>query len=252
MGEQASTGDLRGARFEHASMRGARFVEVDLRDVVMRGVDLAGGDLDAPWLLDGASTLHVNGVDVAPLVEAELVRRMPGRGLRRAQDAAGLRDAWAAVEHAWSAAMRRAETMPPGTIEASVDGEWSFAQTVRHLVMATDTWLRGAILGLDRPFHPIGQPDGSYAAGGGDPTVFSESSPAWSTVRAVRADRVRMVRELLATLDDAGLDDARSNPWAPEHGETVRSCLHTILEEEWEHLRFALRDLDALEARAAE
>jgi hypothetical protein len=26
----------------------------------------------------------------------------------------------------------------------------------------------------------------------------------------------------------------------------VRSCLHVILEEHWEHLRFALRDLDAI------
>ncbi len=26
------------------------------------------------------------------------------------------------------------------------------------------------------------------------------------------------------------------------------SCLHTILEEEWEHHRYAVRDLDAIEA----
>ena len=30
---------------------------------------------------------------------------------------------------------------------------------------------------------------------------------------------------------------------------TVRSCLHGILGEEWEHHRYAVRDLDALEAR---
>ena len=29
--------------------------------------------------------------------------------------------------------------------------------------------------------------------------------------------------------------------------EPVLACLHTILGEEWEHLRFALRDLDALD-----
>jgi hypothetical protein len=27
----------------------------------------------------------------------------------------------------------------------------------------------------------------------------------------------------------------------------VLSCLHTILEEEWEHHRYAVRDLDAIE-----
>ena len=28
----------------------------------------------------------------------------------------------------------------------------------------------------------------------------------------------------------------------------VRACLHVILKEEWEHLRYASRDLDAIEA----
>lgn len=38
---------------------------------------------------------------------------------------------------------------------ASVDGEWSFSQTLRHLVFATDIWLGRAILGSD-DFHPLG------------------------------------------------------------------------------------------------
>ena len=33
----------------------------------------------------------------------------------------------------------------------------------------------------------------------------------------------------------------------PDHQETTRSCLHVILEEEWEHHRYAVRDLDAIE-----
>jgi hypothetical protein len=37
---------------------------------------------------------------------------------------------------------------------------------------------------------------------------------------------------------------------SPEYEETTRSCLHVILEEEWEHHRFAERDLDAIEARS--
>ena len=35
---------------------------------------IAGADIDAPWLLDGESVLRVNGVDVAPLVEAPAIR----------------------------------------------------------------------------------------------------------------------------------------------------------------------------------
>jgi hypothetical protein len=44
------------------------------------------------------------------------------------------------------------------------------------------------------------------------------------------------------------LAEPRTHPWVPDHPETVRSCLHTILEEEWEHHRYAVRDLDAVEA----
>lgn len=242
------TGDLQGARFQDASLRGARFVEVDLQGAVMRAADLAGADVDAPWLLDGESTFVVNGVDVAPLVEAALNDRMPGRAQRRAEDPEGLRQAWASIERAWTDAVARAEALPAGSVDESVDGEWSFAQTVRHLVMATDTWLRYAILGVERPFHPIGQPDSSYASGGGSTTPFSEPSPSWERVLEVRAERQAMVRDLLAGVDDAALDVARSNPWS-DGPETTRSCLHVILEEEWEHLRFALRDLDAIARR---
>ena len=34
----------------------------------------------------------------------------------------------------------------------------------------------------------------------------------------------------------------------PAYQESTLSCLHVILEEEWEHLRYAVRDLDAIEA----
>jgi Pentapeptide repeats (8 copies) len=85
----ARSGDLRGAEFTGVDLRGARFVEADLSGVVMRGVDVNGAEIDAPWLFDGES-LWVNGVDVVPLIEAELNRRFPGRDERRAGDPGGL------------------------------------------------------------------------------------------------------------------------------------------------------------------
>lgn len=237
--------DLRGARLVEADLHGARLIRADLSGVVMRGVEIAGADIDAPWLLDGGSLL-VNGVDVAPLVDAELDRRFPGRSERRAADAEGLRRAWAAIEATWAATLQRVATLPAGTVDVQVDGEWSFAQTVRHLVMATDTWLRGAVLGVERPYHPIGQPNDEYAADGHDPSVFADTAPAWDEVLAVRADRVAMVRDYLAGVTPADLAATRANPWAPQYPETVLSCLRTILEEEWEHHRYAVRDLDAI------
>jgi hypothetical protein len=221
-------------------------VRCDLSHAVMRGVDVAGADIDAPWLLDGESTLLVNGVDVAAYVEDELNRRFPGRADRRASDPDGLRAAWSAVQLAWAGTLDRVATMPPGTVDVSVDGEWSFSQTLRHLVMATDVWLRRAILQVDQPFHPIGQPNVEYEADGYDPSVFDTGTPAYAHVLEVREGRVAMVRDLLATLTQQDLASPRRNPWAPDRSETVLSCLQTILEEEWEHLRFAVRDLDAI------
>ena len=42
-------------------------------------------------------------------------------------------------------------------MDAHVEDEWSLAQTLRHLVLATDAWLRGGVLRLEQPFHEIGQ-----------------------------------------------------------------------------------------------
>lgn len=240
----------RGATFTDRDLRGARFVRCDLSGAVLRAVEVRDADVDAPWLADGGRLL-VNGVDVVPFVEAELDRRFPGRDLRRASDPAGLRSAWAAVERTWTATLDRAADMPPGTVDVPVDGEWSFAQTLRHLVMATDTWLRRAILDLPAPYHPIGRPNAEYATDGHDLSVFRSETPGYDEVLAVRAGRVTQVREFLAALTPELLAEPRRNPWDPDQPETVRSCLQVILSEEWEHHRYAVRDLDTIAAGTA-
>jgi hypothetical protein len=243
--------ELRGARFLNADLREARFVGADLSGVVMRGVDVAGAEIDAPWLCEGDGVLTVNGVDVAPLVEAELNRRFPGRAQRRAADPDGLRAAWAALERTWAATLERAAAMPAGTVDVPVDGEWSFAQTLRHLVLATDVWLGRAILRLGQPFHPLGLADAAAADDGLDMSVFTTVPPSYAEVLEARAGRVAMVRDFLGTVTADGLTAPRVNPWSPKHPETIRSCLHVILEEEWEHHRYAVRDLDLIEATTA-
>lgn len=240
--------DLRGAQFVDTNLSGARFVRADLSDVVMRGVDVSGADIDAPWLCEDGGVLRVNGVDVAPLVEAELNRRFPGRADRRAADPDGLRAAWAQLERTWAETLERVAAMPAGAVDVQVDGEWSFAQTLRHLVMATDVWLRGAILEIEQPYHPIGQPHAEYESDGYDLSVFTTDVPTYAEVLEARAGRVGMVRDFLAAVMADDLALARRNPWNPEHDETTLSCLHTILEEEWEHHRYAVRDLDAIES----
>jgi DinB superfamily len=138
--------------------------------------------------------------------------------------------------------------MPPDTVDISVGGEWSFAQTLRHLVMATDTWLRGAIFEIEQPFHPLGQPNAEYEMDGNDISVFTTVTPSYAEVLDVRAGHVALVRDFLASVTPYELATTRHNPWEPEHQESTLSCLHVIFEEEWEHLRFAVRDLEAIEA----
>ena len=245
----ARSGDLRGAEFVGADLRGARFVEADLSGVVMRGVDVSGADIDAPFLLHGRSSLRVNGVDVVPLVEAELNRRFPGRADRRAADPDGLRAAWAALERHWAVTLESVAAMPAGTVDVLVRGEWSFAQTLRHLVLATDMWLGRAVLEIKQPFHPIGLTDTGTEADGMDTSIFATVTPSYSEVLEARAGRVAMVREYLASVTSGELAAIRMSPHDPEHSQTTLSCLHVILNEEWEHHRYALRDLDAIEAK---
>lgn len=232
-----------GEQFLERDLRGARFVECDLSNVVMRGVEVAAMDVDAPWLSDGPG-LRVNGIDVTPFVEQELDRRFPGRSQRRAASPGALQEAWAAVERAWEAAITRAVALPAGSVDFRVDGEWSFSETVRHLVHATDVWVGQGVLGLRKSdFHPLG-----HGFGHGDSVP---ETCAFADVLAARANRVELVRTFLAAVTDEVLDEERRNPHNPADAETVRSCLHVILQESWEHLRFALRDLDTIRERMA-
>jgi hypothetical protein len=236
--------DLEGATFRGAGLAGARFVECDLTGVVMRGVEVAQMDIDAPWLVHGGHFL-VNGVDVIAYVEGELDRRFPGRELRRAEDPEGLREAWAALERSWAATLDRAAALPPGSVDVQVDGEWSFAQTLRHLVHATDIWFGKGIQGSE-DFHPLGL--GDTSVGGGSEGI---APAAYDDVLEARAGRATMVRGFIAATTPGQLDEERRNPHDPDYAESVRQCLHVILEEEWEHQRFALRDLEALSRQDA-
>jgi len=76
-------------------------------------------------------------------------------------------------------------------------------------------------------------------------SIFVTVTPSYADVLEVRARHVAMVRDFLATVTADELAVVRKNPWAPEYPETTLSCLHVILEEEWEHHRYAVRDLEA-------
>ena len=137
--------------------------------------------------------------------------------------------------------------MPSDALDVSVAGEWSFAQTLRHLVLATDTWLGKAVLELEQPFHPLGlRRHGRRQL---RPVGLHPAVPTYAEVLEARAGRVAMVRDFLATHHPRRAGPPRRNPHAPDYEETTLTCLHVILEEEWEHLRYALRDLETIEGQ---
>jgi hypothetical protein len=238
--------DLTGARFRKVHLNDARFRMVDLSGAVMRDVSLSGAAIDGE--IDG---LRINGVEVAPLIEAELTRREPARALRGASDPAGLRAAWTALQHSWAASYDRVADLPAGTVDVSVEDEWSFAQTLRHLVFVTDGWL-GAILADDRPFHPWGMPFTDlpeFVDRPADLGIDMDATPSYAEVLDLRADRVARVRDFLTGVTPERLSEECEGPvWHGGQRLSVLRCLRVILNEECEHHRFAERDLDLVEA----
>lgn len=243
----SGTQNFEGATFVRTSFRGATLRSCDVSGVTMRSVDVDGLDIDSHDLSFAA--LIVNGVDVVPLVNAELNRQFPGRELQTAQTPDGLRDGWVAVQAAWETTVR---STPPELVDAHVEDEWSLSQTLRHLVLATDAWLRGGIMRMEQPFHEIGLIFTGADEMGFDTSIFRADAPEFEEILAVRAERQQMVTDFLSAVTPELLAEERDNPWSGDDWHpTVGDCVRVILEEEWAHLRYVRRDLALLRPRDA-
>jgi uncharacterized damage-inducible protein DinB len=237
--------DLSDARLRVVDLTGAEFRGVALNGVVMRGVELVNVDITGE-----IENLTINGVDVGPLIEAELDQRYPGRAKMRPADAAGFREAWDLLESVWDETVDRARRLPPGQLHDSVDGEWSFIETLRHLVFATDAWVRRAILGDPSPWDALDLPWDEMADTPGVPRDRNVR-PSLDTVLRLRRDRMSTVRQVIEGLTDVTLN-ADTEPvegpgWPQPRSYPVRECLLVVLNEEWHHRLFAERDLAVLE-----
>jgi DinB superfamily len=240
--------DLRASRFYEVDLRGSSFREVYFKDVTMRGVVLDDVAIDGEF-----RNLVLNGVDVAPLVEAELDRRDPERAKMRPSDPEGYREAWNVVERLWAGTVERARGFPPQQLHESVDGEWSFIETLRHLVFATDAWVRRGVLGDPAPWDPLDLPWDGMEDTPGVPRD-RDVRPTLDEVLRLRHDRMATVRHVVDGLTPESLaasTEPVDAPGWPPPGRSfpVSECLLTVLNEEWHHRLFAERDLDALEAR---
>jgi uncharacterized protein YjbI with pentapeptide repeats len=116
--------DLTGAQFERVSLRDARMNGVDLsgaqiRGALFKGTRMRGVELDDVEISGELQHVIVNGVDIAPLVDAELNRRMPDRAKMRPDDSNGFREAWAILEQLWKGTVARAMTFPAAALRGT-------------------------------------------------------------------------------------------------------------------------------------
>lgn len=258
--------DLNGARFERVSLRSASFSQVHLNDARLRRVDLTGAEVTSAKLhhvkLHGVelydvditgdlNNVIVNGVDIAPLVEAELNRRDPERAKMSPDDVEGFKEAWRILERLWAGTVETARSLPAETLHTSVDGEWSFIQTLRHLNFASAAWVGRMILGNPSPWHPLDLPWDEAPGWEGIPSD-REARPTLDEVLEVRRQRQAMVAGVIESLTEQQLAShvSRTEPGWPQSDDfPLKECLKIVLNEEWEHRRYAERDLAALADR---
>jgi hypothetical protein len=256
--------DLTGAHFDRVSLRDATFIRVRLNGAGMRAVDLSGlrirGALVHGSRMRGVELVDVeisaelqnvvvNGVDIAPLVEAELNRRMPERARMRPDDSDGFREAWAILVRLWDGTVTRARALPEAALHRSIDDEWSFIQTLRHLNFASAAWVERMILGNAAPWHPLDLPWDEAPGWDGIPWDHT-ARPSLDEVLAVRRERQRTVGRVMETLTDEQLasEVTRTEPgWPQIERFPFKECLRIVLNEEWEHRLYAERDLTELE-----
>jgi hypothetical protein len=247
-GEGGGSEQYRGARFDVADLRGARFTDCDMTGVTIRDCWLVNVSISG-YL----SNVTVNGINVTDFVNAELDRRHPERvQLREGQTADDVRAIWGTIERLWAQAAERAGQLPAAALDQQVNEEWSFAQTLRHLVFITDAWASRTVLDEEMPYHRLGLPQSWYPAADAVALGIDLSArPGYADILAARADRMAVMRRIVAGLTDADLGrlcQRSPTPGYPEEERTVIDCIAVVMDEEMEHYRFAVRDLAVLKA----
>jgi len=162
------------------------------------------------------------------------------------------REAWADLERRWAETTAKALTLGEDRLHESVDGEWSFVQTLRHLAYATDLWVFAAVQGVRDPYDPLDLPFDGYERFPNPIAYERDARPPLADVLALRADRVARVRDFLDQLTQEQIESTvefRSDGWPFDADFPVGPCLATVVNEEWHHRRYAERDLDALITR---
>ena len=194
---------------------------------------------------------------MAPRVDGQGDPQRAGRPSSGTQGVASHRgerapSGFAVVEEMWEPTIERARGLPISKIHERVNGEYSFVQTLRHLLFAWDVWITRMVLRIPNGYHPWGvPPEGADPPEGGGADVEVELD----SVLQVRAGKFARVGTYLSSASDAALQTVVSPPdhsgWPPTNFPVIY-CFRVVLHEEWWHHQFALRDLAVLETRSGQ
>jgi hypothetical protein len=234
------------ARFQDQDLTEAEFRECDLTRARLIGVVMQDAVIDGL-----VSNLVVNGVEVTSYVEAELDRRYPVRLLIRSADPVGLLQAFGQLRADWAATLGRLRAMPRGSEQRRVGGEWSAVETLRHLVFVHDSWFRRCCLGSTELFTAIGLAS-EFVPDQEEQGLDRAAAPGLDEVLAVRAVQGAELERWLSTVTAGQLSAPAPVPagrgWPPyARGRSVLECVHVVLDEEWAHHGFCVRDLGLLD-----
>ncbi len=248
---------LLDSRFHHVDLSGSSIRDSNLSGLDIRGSFAQGlrmrGTVLVDCHIDGEIVgLTVNGIDVSAYVESELDRLDPRRPqVRNPQTVADIAAAFDLMESLWDETVARARTFTPDQLHQRVDDEFSFIETLRHLVFAHDCWISRGILREPTPWHPLSLP-WEEAEEVAEVPNDRAARPSLEEVLAIRADRLALVRRVLADLTDDRLAEPIQPPDTPgyvgaDQHDPIGDALRTVLNEEWSHRLFAERDLSKLE-----
>jgi hypothetical protein len=227
------------------------FSRAEFRECVLNGTRLIGVVMQDAEIDGLVTNLVVNGVDVTSYVEAELDRRHPVRMLIRSDVPADLLRGWRQLQDDWTTTIHRLRASP-GMEHRTVNGEWSALQTLRQLVFVHDSWFRRCVLGSTNLFTPMGLAT-DYVPDRESQGLDLTANPSLDAVAAVRAEQAAELSDWLMTVTPTQLAATAPVPegdgWPPyARGRSTRQCLGTVLNEEWAHHRFCVRDLDLVAA----
>ncbi len=239
MREVVGTDELKNARIRDSDLSGAQ----------LSGVNFSNVSITDAWLFNTKISgliggLTINGVEVEPLIEAELDRRHPERTKLRPTDVEGLLIAFDVVEEMWARTIEQARALPYQKLHTRVGHEYSFVETLRHLLFATDAWLTRMVLRVPNAYHEWAVPPDLPL------DAPQDSGPGLDAVLEVRAERMARVRDYLSSAAQEGLSSVVSAPDSighPQGNHRVLDCFLVVLREEWWHHQYATRDLTLLE-----